>query len=581
MKHDGRDGQVRKIIVMLMLIVGMLAGCGGKPPAPATPPPPPSDALRLHTELFKKGVVKVTDGVYAAIGYSLANSILLEGDDGVVIVDTLESSRRAEEVLAAFREVTDKPVKAVILTHNHPDHVYGGTVFTGGDPSIPIYAHASTSEQIDRLVSVINDAIYVRSMRMFGQLLRESGAPNAGIGPGLDYHPETMALARPTHTFEDELEITIAGIHMKLVHAPGETPDHLFVWLPDKKVLLPGDNIYQAFPNLYTIRGTSYRDVMEWVHSLDAMRALAPEFIVPSHTRPISGAREAMDTLTAYRDAIQFVHDQTVRGMNQGRRPGEIAASLRLPKHLEEHPWLQPFYGTVPWSVKGIYDGYLGWFDGNAATLEPLPPAERSQRWADAFTVGKPLGQQAQEALAAGQHAWAAELADHWLRVEPDNTAARDVLAAAFDALGAAHPSANGKNYFFTQSAELRGQLQIHPTDKAALPDAFVDSLPLARFMQALPVRLKAEETLEIDELVAFHFTDVDEHYTVHIRHGVAEVQQRNLDTAALHINTTSTTWKRLATQKLSPAQALLTGELQLEGGVLAIRRFLGYFETD
>ncbi len=565
-----------------ILIVGLsVAGCGAKPQpvSESLPQIAPSEALRTHTELFKKGVVKVTEGVYVAIGYSLANSILLEGEDGVVIVDTLESSRRAEEVLAAFREVTQKPVKAVILTHNHPDHVYGGTVFTGGDPAIPVYAHASTSAQIDRLVSVINDAIYVRSMRMFGQMLKESGAPNAGIGPGLDYHPETMALARPTHTFEDELELTVAGIRMKLMHAPGETPDHLLVWLPDKKVLLPGDNIYQAFPNLYTIRGTSYRDVMEWVHSLDTMRDLGPEFIVPSHTRPISGGAEAMATLTAYRDAIQYVHDQTVRGMNKGRGPGELAATIRLPKHLEEHPWLQPFYGTVPWSVKGIYDGYLGWFDGNAATLEPLPPAECSQRWADAFTSGKPLGVQAQEALAKGEHAWAAELADHWLRVEPENAEAKSVLAAAFDALGTAHPSANGKNYFFSQSAELRGQLSIAPTDKAALPDAFVDSLPVDRFMWALPVRLKAEETLDVDELVAFHFSDVNEDYTVHIRHGVAEVRKQTVASAGMRITTTAAVWKRLATKKLSPAQALLTGELEIDGGVLAVRRFLGYFE--
>lgn len=564
-----------------LLVGGMHAGCGAKPAAPpaSSPPPPPTEALRAHTELFKRGVVTVTEGVHVAIGYSLANSILLEGEDGVVIVDALESSRRAEEVFAEFRKITDKPVKALILTHNHPDHVFGGLVFTGGDPSIPVYAHASTSAQIDRLVSVINDAIYVRSMRMFGQMLQESGAPNAGIGPGLDYHPETMALARPTHTFEDELEITVAGIRMKLVHAPGETPDHLFVWLPDKKVLLPGDNIYQAFPNLYTIRGTSYRDVMEWVTSLDKMRELAPEFIVPSHTRPISGTAEVSATLTAYRDAIQYVHDQTVRGMNKGRGPGELAATIRLPKHLEEHPWLQPFYGTVPWSVKGIYDGYLGWFDGNAATLEPLPPAERSQRWADAFTSGKPLAQQAQEALEAGEHAWAAELADHWLRVEPDSAPARETLATAFDALGSAHTSANGRNYFFTQSAELRGRLEIRPTDKAALPDAFVDSLPLEKFMRALPVRLKAEDTLEVDEVVAFRFTDVGEDYTVHIRHGVAEVRAGLPATPGMSITTTAAVWKRLATKKLSPAQALLTGDLEIDGGVLAVRRFLGYFE--
>ncbi len=567
-------------LACLLLPAALLACSQPTPPLP-TPALPASEALRLHSALFRKGVEKVTDGVYVAIGYSLANSIMLEGDDGIVIVDTLESRRRAEEVLAAFREITPKPVKAVILTHNHADHVFGGLAFTGGDPTIPVYAHDTTSEIIDKLVSVISNATYARSMRMFGQLLSEAKVPNAGIGPGLDYHPDQMALARPTHTFADTLDITVAGIRMQLLHAPGETPDQIMVWLPDKKVLLPADNIYQAFPNLYTIRGTAYRDVLEWVDTVDHMRDLAPEFLVPSHTRPLAGADAIQETLTAYRDGIQYVHDQTVRGMNAGKTPGQLAAEVRLPPHLEAHPWLQPHYGTVPWSVKGIYDGYLGWFDGNAATLEPLPPAERSQRWADAFASGKPLQEQAQAALAANDAAWAAELADHWVRLEPDNADARACLAGAFELLAADHTSPNGRNYFLTQAAELRGALTITPTEKSTLPDEFVDSLPIGHFMRALPVRLKAEETLDLDEVALFVFTDVQQEFTVHLRRGVAEVRERTHPNPDLRITTTSGTWKRLATQKLNPAQALLTGDLQIDGGILAVRRFLGFFDTD
>jgi alkyl sulfatase BDS1-like metallo-beta-lactamase superfamily hydrolase len=561
-------------------LAAILGACGASPPAPAPPPPANPAALAAHSQLFRKGVEEVTEGVYAAIGYSLANSILLEGEDGVVIVDTLESRGRAEEVLAAFRAITDKPIRAVILTHNHADHVFGGQVFTGGDPSIPVYAHATTSAEIDRVVSVTNDATYGRSMRMFGQLLRESGAPNAGIGPGLDFHADQMALARPTHTFEDRLDLEIAGIRIQLIHAPGETPDQICVWLPDKKVLIPADNIYQAFPNLYTIRGTAYRDVLLWVETLDQMRTLEAEFLVPCHTRPLVGRDPIAETLTAYRDAIQYVHDQTVRGMNQGKSPGVLAATIRLPPHLEQHPWLQPFYGTVPWSVKGIYDGYLGWFDGNGATLDPLPPAERSGRWLEAFTAGVPLPDQARQALDQGDFSWAAELADHWLRVAPEDPAARAALATALDALGAQHPSANGQNYLRTQAAELRGDLVITPTDKSTLPDDFLESLPLDRFMRALPVRLKAEETFAIDELATFHFSDLNVHYTIHLRRGIAEVRAVDAPGAPLAVTTTSTTWKRLATKKLNPAIALATGDLQVEGGILALRRFLAFFDN-
>jgi len=567
--------------MLLLLLIAALtqSGCGKK--APHTPAPSASanpDALQ-HASLFKKGVETVTDGVHVAIGYSLANSILIEGNNGVIIVDTLESRRRAETVFAAFREITTKPVKALILTHNHADHVFGGAVFTGGDSSIPVYAHATTSALIDQLVSTINDAIYTRSMRMFGQFLDSAATPHAGIGPGLDYDSSQMALQRPTHTFTDRLSVEIDGIQVELLHLPGETPDQIGVWLPEKRVLLPADNVYQAFPNLYTIRGTSYRDVNEWIDSIDQMRALGAEFLVPSHTRPIYGREAVAEVLTAYRDAIQFVHDQTVRGMNKGQNVATLAATLRLPPHLENHPWLQPYYGTVPWSVKGIYDGYLGWFDGNAASLEPLPPKVRAERWASALLLGKGLEEQVADALESGDHAWAAELADKWVTLEPENPDARSALAAAFEAHAKEHPSANGRNYFLSQAAELRGELQIPPLDKSKIADDFLDSLPIARFMRALPVRLKAEETLALHRSATFHFLDTDEHYTLEIRRGIAEVRNQPDADADLKVATTTQNWKRLATGKKSAAAALLTGDLQVEGGVLALREFMDYFE--
>jgi len=557
------------------------SSCGRPAAPPESPPPPPlpSDAERIA--LFEKGVETVTEGVHVAIGYGLANVVMLEGAGGVVIVDATESRGRAEEVLAAFREITDKPVQALILTHNHADHVFGGLVFTEGREDIPVYAHAATSHHIDEVVSVISHATFVRSMRQFGQLLPPGHAPHAGIGLDLDYRPEEMALARPTHTFEERLDLEIAGIRMELIHAPGETPDQVVVWLPDKRVLLAADNIYEAFPNLYAIRGTAYRDVMLWVASLDTMRALGAEILVPGHTRPVYGAEAVMDTLTAYRDAIQFVHDQTVRGMNHGKTPDELAASLRLPPHLEQHPWLQPHYGTVGWSVRAIYAGYMGWFDGEASTLEPLAPLERSQRFADALAANQPLPVQARGALERGDYAWAAELAAHWRRLEPDNPDAAEVLAESYEALARAHPSANGRNYYRTQAAEVRGEIVIAPADRAAVPEAFIESLPIERFMMAMPVRLKAEEVLDLDQAAQFRFTDIGEDYTIHIRRGVAEVRRGAHPSPDVTVTTTSTTWKRLATGRLNPVQAVVTRAIRIDGGALALSRFLGHFERD
>ena len=150
------------------------------------------------------------------------------------------------------------------------------------------------------------------------QALPEDEVINVGIGKSLNVSKSPFGYIKPDTTFKEELKIKISGINIELYHAPGETNDQLFVWLPEHRSLMPGDNIYKTFPNLYTIRGTTHRDVIGWVSSLDKMRSHEPEYIFPSHTKPIIGSEEAMEALTIYRDAIQYVHDQTIRLMNEG-----------------------------------------------------------------------------------------------------------------------------------------------------------------------------------------------------------------------------------------------------------------------
>jgi len=561
-------------------LVLALAGCGGSPePAPPPPPPDLEADYAVYAEEFRQGVFEVTDGVHVAIGFGLANAILLEGENGVVVVDAMESRPRAEAVLAAFREVTDKPVRALILTHNHADHVFGGQVFTELGEDIPVYAHADLEEALDEIVSVVRETIFVRSMRMFGQMLPEHARADAGIGVDLDFRMEDIALARPTHTFTDRLELEIEGLRIELIHTPGETDDQLAVWLPEKRVLLPADNIYRAFPNLYTIRGTTNRDVMAWVRSLDLMRDLGAAHLVPSHTRPVSGEDAIAEVLTTYRDAIQYVHDQTVRGLNQGKTPDELAWEIRLPPHLEEHPFLRPYYGTVPFSVRGIANGYMGWFDGDAARLEPLHPDAHAQRMFEGMATGVPLPDQARAALDEEDFRWAAYLARQWVRHLPEDGEARETLAAALEQLAEASLNFNARNYYTTQAMEWRGEVEITPGSPAAAPDDFIDTMPVEQFLAAMTVRLKAEETLDMDQALVLRFTDTGQDFTIHIRRGVAEIRERKAPDADLTVTTTANTWKRLASRKVSPARAFIGGDVRVEGGIPAVIRFLGHFE--
>lgn len=529
-------------------------------------------SLQAQSAEFEPRVVKVTDGVYVAVGYALANSILLEGDDGVVIVDVTESVEAARTIMAEFRKITDKPVVALIYTHNHADHVFGGRGFVP-EGEVPVYAHDTTNYYINRFANIIRPAIYTRSTRMFGTLLPRGpgGVVNAGIGPFLDqggHSGGSIGLIRPNHTFADELELDIAGIRIQLVHAPGETNDQIFVWLPDRKVLLPGDNVYKAFPNLYTIRGTLYRDVLQWSGSIDRMRALEPEYLVPSHTGPLSGRDEVMAVLTAYRDAIQFVHDQSIRGINQGLTPDELVQSVKLPSQLREHPWLVEHYGTVEWSVRSIFSGYLGWFGGDSAFLSPVAPGERGSKIvALAGGADKALAA-VEQALAAGEYRWAAELASYLIATGEGGNRPATLKAEALRQLGYASISPNGRNYYLTQAGELEGSLAVEPAEIEGDQLVFAKSLPVGELLSSLPVNLDPDKAAGVNSAMSLRFTDTGEAFTLQVRNSIAQLIPGAVSSAALQVETHSDTWADILLGVRGVPGALASGDIRLGNGV-------------
>ena len=568
-----------------MSLLLLALACGGETP-PAADPRVDAElhpALVAQSRLFAQQVLNPVEGVHVAIGYGLANVVMLEGPDGVVIVDTTEGRGPATEALAALRAICDKPIKAIVLSHNHADHVFGGQVFVDAAvPGVAVWAQEGTEAQIDRIVSVLRGAIEVRSARMFGSLLPEDRGVGDGIGYRLRFRPEDIALARPTRTYGEEAQIEAGGLHLTLLHVPGETEDQTAVWWPERGVLLPGDDVYQAFPNLYTIRGTPWRDLDDWVDSLDRMRDLGATVLVPQHTQPVVGAEAVEDVLVHYRDAIQYVNDQTIRGMNAGRTPDQLAAEIHLPAHLAAHPWLAEHYGRVPWSVRAVYAGNLGWFDGRGADLEPLPPDERARRYATAFAEGVPLGEQATRALDAGEAAWAAELGQLWVDAEPEDAEAKALLARALEAMGRGHINANARNWYLTEAMELRGDASIEPTGPGAAPEALIDGLPIDVFMRAMPPRLRAEEVLEVDWQAVFEFTDLGRAWVMHVRRGVAEVRERPVEVAAeipaaLRLRTTTRTWKRIVVGQDHAVAAVARGEL--EGDLIELAKLQRWFE--
>jgi uncharacterized sulfatase len=413
------------------------------------------ERLRAHGEReFRKDVIAVADGVYVAVGYSMANVTLIVGAGGVIIVDTTSTVDDGQAVKAEFAKISNQPVRAIIYTHSHPDHTGGASVFAGGDRP-EIYSHQLFIDRVPDLGRAGRDG-----GDQFGSTLPDALYINGGTGTefGRPSGPAAMKTGPlpPTKTFSgDRLALTIAGVRMELLHTPGETNDGISVWLPDARVLLTGDLFLKAFPNLYAIRGAAPRPVTTWVGSLTKLIALGAEHVVPGHTRPVSGTTDARDALAAYRDGIKSVYDQTLEGMRKGERPDELVAHVKLPPQLAGNPFLQEYYGTVEWSVRAIYSDHLGWFDGNATHLFPLPETERGQKIVTlAGGVAQTLSR-GKEALDRGDFRWAAELADSVMAVDGANVEAKRLKAQALTELGERQTSANARNYYLSVAQNL------------------------------------------------------------------------------------------------------------------------------
>jgi uncharacterized sulfatase len=310
---------------------------------------------------------------------------------------------------------------------------------------------------------VVNPIKRKRNIRQFGRNLPPEETTNRGVAPAntID-HDRGEGFIPPTVKIpQDGLKKTIAGVQLEFHPAPGETDDAMFIWLPEKKVLFSGDNFYSAFPNLYAIRGTAYRDVLKWSDSVARMAEFRPHYLVPGHTMPVKGEATAVTALEDYSEAIRSVYEQTVEGINAGKSPNQIAHEVELPAHLKDKPYLIQFYGTVPHAVRAIYAGLLGWFDGNPTTLNPMEPRLKAQKVADLAGGTQQLTKQMESALEEKDYQWALELADHlkWLE-DGDRELARKVKIKALRGLGAREYNAPNRNYYLSYANELEsGQL--------------------------------------------------------------------------------------------------------------------------
>ena len=365
---------------------------------------------------------------------------------------------------------------------------------------------------------------------------------------------------------------------MQILHIPGETNDQIGVWLKKHKILLCADDVYKAFPNLYAIRGTTNRDLMQWVNSLDIIINLQPEILVPSHTRPIIGKQEILEVLVKYRDAIQYIHDQTIRLSNAGLTPNEIARRISLPENFVKHPYLQEYYGTTAWSSKSAFHAYLGWFSGDAVDLSPLTKQEKSDRMVNLVGVDKLLDA-AREALEEKDFQWALELSDLVLVKDKASTKAKNIKIEALTALGSQQISNNGRNYYLTAALEEATDLVFKTSQEQRA--GIVDRWPIASILQNLPVRFNPELCNEKNETLFLELTSPDTVHFMQIRNSVVIVKHETPNDWNIKVSATESLWKDILLNRKSSVAAIATGDLVVEGGVLALKSFFDCFDRN
>lgn len=417
--------------------------------------------LKKHPEYFEKQVVQLAENVYMAFGFAASNVYMIVGDSGLVIIDTTETTAAAENILKAFREISDLPVETIIFTHSHRDHVSGASVFAAAGDQPEILASTKFS---DDFLAVATDhplptkAMQARTKRQFGiSLSYPEEIIGIGVGPG-DRPLKGMGAGSmpPTRRIGDEGEkVTLCGVDLELVMAPGETPDHMVVWYPEKKILFSGDNFYRSFPNLYAIRGTVYRDFDTWADTMDLLMAFEPEVLAPGHTKAVFGGEAIRSVLSDYRDAIRHIVGQTRDGMDAGLTIDQLAHRVKLPESMAQKPHLREFYGRVDFAVRAYCVGTMGWFDGNPTSLGALSPEDEAERFIELAGGVEAVFAAADAARAKGDFQWGLQLVDRLIFADAERLRAEALKAELLLAHAEGQINCPTRHYYIMSSKEI------------------------------------------------------------------------------------------------------------------------------
>jgi len=526
----------------------------------------------------RQGLYEVTDGIYQVRGLDLSNMTIVEGDRGIIVIDPLISKETAAAGLGLYQHHRgQRPVSGVIYTHSHVDH-FGGVEGVVTD-DVPILAPAGFLEHAVAENVYAGVAMLRRGSYHTGYSLPAGPTGLIGAGLGQTASTGTITLIAPTiditHTGQEE---TIDGVRMIFQLTPGtEAPSEMNFLFPDRRALCLAENATHNLHNILTLRGAVVRDARIWSRYLNEASLLFAEkadVAFASHHWPTWGSDRVAKYLSEQRDLYAYLHDQTLRLLNQGHTGIEIAETIQLPPALENSWHTHGYYGSVSHNVKAIYQYYLGWFDGNPAHLWELPPAEAGQRYVECMGGAAATIAKARDYATAGDLRFAVQLLNHVVFADPDNTEAKNVLADAYERLGYGAENGTWRNFYLTGAQELRHG--IRPNASALSSAGMAVALTIEQILDSVAIRVVGSRAWSVHLSIDLTVTDVGETHRLTLSNG-ALIHYPRPDSAATPPPDLALTLSKPQLLGLLAGHGL--DDLALTGDPATLQRLLGVLD--
>jgi alkyl sulfatase BDS1-like metallo-beta-lactamase superfamily hydrolase len=535
------------------------------------------------------GLFEVAEGIYQVRGLDLSNMTIVEGDEGVLVIDPLISCETAAAALALYRAKRgERPVTALLYTHSHIDHFGGarGVIASGEHASppspLPIIAPQGFLDHAVAENVYAGTAMTRRATYMYGALLEKGPAGGVGAGLGQTTSLGTVSLVPPTieitHTGQ---ELTVDGIRMEFQMTPGtEAPAEMNFLFPDHGALCMAENATHNLHNVLTLRGALVRDARVWAAYLDEAIELfsaRADVVFAQHHWPRWGRERIVDFLSKQRDLYAYIHDQTLRLLNKGLVASEIAETLELPPGLAQEWHCRGYYGSLNHNTKAVYQRYLGWFDGNPAHLWPHPPQAAAERYVALAGGAEPLLAHARRAFAEGDLRWVVEVVNHLVFADPGNEEAKELQARAFEQLAFGAENATWRNFFLMGAKELRDGVA---GTAAGVPPAMLKGLATGQILDAVAVRLDGPRAAEADLTIHLSLPDTGEQFRLTLSNGV--LTHRPGPPAGevdLAVTITRAALDELLTGAATPEALAAAGSVTIEGESGTLARLAGLID--